>query len=38
MIKQDKNNLQNKIINFRDLKTGDTCLHIAAKASNRKLV
>lgn len=38
MIQTDKYNLVKRISQFRDSTTGDTCLHIAAKSSNKKLV
>lgn len=38
MIQNDKYNLVKRLSQFRDSVSGDTCLHIAAKSSNQKLV
>lgn len=38
MLEKDKNNILKRISEYRDPSTGDTCLHIAAKSSNKKLV
>lgn len=38
MIQKDKSKLIDKIKKYKDQRSGDTCLHIAGKASNKKLV